>query len=904
MMKILLHYTLYFLLAAAVLSTACKKEVDEDYLNQKESLQKTFKADIPATKVLVDGSRRALWQAGDDISVEGARFSIDSYDGASAVFSGTVSETKDHYLAALPWSDDYSFGDKTVSGTLPYRQIANEGGCSWPLAYAWSEGSSLHFHHLSCVLQLTLGADMTDVKEIVLHGNAGEVLAGDFSLSLSSEGAVSSFSSGAFTATSVSLYGTLEANKTYCFNVLGLGTVFSSGLTLEFLFEDGTSARITKSTSISLPKSNWINLSDGITKAQLSPVSRGIASLSDWRSFKSALEASGDISSYLWNGEVLLKSNLSLTESDALTALSVPLNGGGHTITYNGTSALIGTLSAKVHDLNLEGTVSFGANSDVGALAALAETGISITNVNSDVDITAGALGNTTSLRIGGLVGRVLGDSGKLKFDGCSVTGTLTSLNYAQSVGGIIAHGGGGSAPEVVIDNCEFNGAISYTQGACPYDFDSDAERSAGRVGGLIGDASRVVTIKNSSTGNACIIDAYLYGMTIGRGGIGGLIGRTTGDSAGYTMQVALEGTNTNNAAITIHDALTGQHSRCNQIIGSQPKAPSGSGVSSGSLAFSETPSPSTATTGHFSLCQLAGQTTGSEHNSLDGTRSSNEKNYMSYIIITSGGKIIVIDGGWNGGDMWALITQIVAHGGYVDAWFISHPHEDHFRALSEILANPSYGVTIGTIYHSRASSARYSPESAIDVFYNRLDSFGGIVVDIRTPGGRYDVDGVGIKVLSVCDEGLSTDLNNSSMVLRIWDDIKSAVFLGDAGVLEGRKLLATCPEDLNCDFLQIAHHGNKGCEEAFYNTVSFNYALVPTAEWIWRADLYYSPMPENLDGGLTRSWIEGKLPYCPVLASYNGDVWVELSGAIVPAPEERGGMIDGFDNNGSDYFN
>ncbi len=179
---------LLMLQAAVFFTAACSKSSEQEFADNMGSLEKTFRASIPSTKVLVDASQRAIWEAGDDISVEGSRFTLENHLSASAVFRGTVAEDKDNYLVMLPWTDAYVFGDRTVSGTLPNRQPANEGGCAWPLAYGWSEGSTIAFHHLTNVLQLTLGADMTDVREIVLRGNEGEILAGDYSLTITPRG--------------------------------------------------------------------------------------------------------------------------------------------------------------------------------------------------------------------------------------------------------------------------------------------------------------------------------------------------------------------------------------------------------------------------------------------------------------------------------------------------------------------------------------------------------------------------------------------------------------------------------------------------------------------------------------------------------------------------------------------
>ena len=885
---------LFLLQAAVLLTAACGKSAEEEFPGNRGSLEKTFRASMPSTKVAVDGNHRAIWEAGDDISVEGSRFTLESPGSASAVFRGTVTEDKDNYLAMLPWMDDYVFGDKTVSGTLPNRQPANEGGCAWPLAYGWSEGSSIKFHHLTTVLQLTLGEGMTGVREIVLRGNRGETLAGDFSLALDSGGAFSSFAEGPTVYESVALTGPFEAKKTYCFNVLGLGTEFKSGLTLEFLFEDGTSACITKADPITLNRGEWVNLSNGITKKSLTSMSKGIASTLDWENFKAEYDARGILDPWMWNGEILLMDNITLDAGLALSTLNIPLNGNGHTITYTGTASLIGTLSADVHDLSLAGSIDFAGNGAVGALASTVSTGVTVSNVNSRVNITAGAFGRTDALMIGGLAGTVSENSGKVTFEKCTVSGTIISLNYAHSVGGILAHGGSGSAPESIFDGCTFNGKITYAQGSCPFDFSDgqNKDRTAGRVGGIIGDASRVSVLRDCSTGGACKMDIRLNGMTLGNGGVGGLVGRTTGEVGGYTMSVTLEGTNTNNAAITVHDAKADQHGRFGQVVGSVIKAPAGSGTESGNLTFVDTPAPSTTTTGHFRLCQVAPHHTVSIKYSLDGTRSSTTQHYMSYLIVTTNNKVIMVDGGW-AGDAPYLKSLINSFGGHVDAWFISHPHQDHVEALSEILAAPE-GITIGTVYHTKVSQSN----NVITTFYSRLDAFGCDVVDIREPGGRYDIDGVGIKVLSVKDELLNSNINDSSLALRIWDSNKSVVLLGDCMVAEGRKLLATCPADLNCDFLQLGHHGNKGPEQAFYDAVSFRYALVPTADWIWHADLY--PSNSDTDGGTTRGWIEAKIPGKIITSYEHGDVWIDESGKY----SFTGNTIGGFIKDESDYFN
>ena len=75
-----------------------------------------------------------------------------------------------------------------------------------------------------------------------------------------------------------------------------------------------------------------------------------------------------------------------------------------------------------------------------------------------------------------------------------------------------------------------------------------------------------------------------------------------------------------------------------------------------------------------------------------------------SYVMRTSKGKVIVMDGGFPQEEL-TLRGFIGALGNQVDAWFISHPHDDHFGALIEILKNPQL-MRIKSIIHSRLPEA------------------------------------------------------------------------------------------------------------------------------------------------------------------------------------------------------
>ena len=249
--------------------------------------------------------------------------------------------------------------------------------------------------------------------------------------------------------------------------------------------------------------------------------------------------------------------------------------------------------------------------------------------------------------------------------------------------------------------------------------------------------------------------------------------------------------------------------------------------------------------TGHFSLKQLS---------SVTDTIGE------SYLMKTTGGKVFMVDGGY-ATEVEKLRKHLAEAGNHVDLWFITHPHEDHMEALATILNDPQ-GITIDKVIYSRVPDAFLDcePGSAENArgYYRALDNFmdGTDFVNVHQAGRRFDLDGVGIMILSVADMGIPTKhYNEQTMIVRMWDDAKSVVFLGDAEEERGNRVLAQYKEYLDCDYLQMAHHGQSGCNEQFYKSISFRACLWPTPSWVWE------PAPENtwLKTRDTRRWMDEK---------------------------------------------
>lgn len=246
------------------------------------------------------------------------------------------------------------------------------------------------------------------------------------------------------------------------------------------------------------------------------------------------------------------------------------------------------------------------------------------------------------------------------------------------------------------------------------------------------------------------------------------------------------------------------------------------SGMTSASTSIS------TGTSGVGELWML-GSTTGAQN--------------LSIVIKSPNGKLIVIDGGWEA-DADKLSSLILQQGGKVDAWLITHPHEDHVGALCAILNDGARKIKIDKIYCSLATTDWYrqvSPTGA-GIADQLLSAFTKLPVGTVTNnigrGTEINIDDVNIRVLN--NRGVYTynGVNNSSLVYKIRVSGQSILILGDLAYDGGKDLIKTCTAaELKSDIVQMAHHGQQGVDQDAYALIAPTTCLWPTPAWLWNND-------------------------------------------------------------------
>lgn len=212
-----------------------------------------------------------------------------------------------------------------------------------------------------------------------------------------------------------------------------------------------------------------------------------------------------------------------------------------------------------------------------------------------------------------------------------------------------------------------------------------------------------------------------------------------------------------------------------------------------------------------------------------------------SYVIQTDDGKVIVVDGGVKEEEAY-LRGFLAALGNVVDCWFVSHPHPDHIGAITNILQNQK-GLTIRQICHSTFSDKLLDKEPEYKApakeYYEAANKSGTNISEAQ-PGMVFTFGNTTFKILAIKNEELTqkSPYNNSSMVIKVSDPLKSVLLLGDIEIAAGDKLLnGPYRDELDCDYLQLSHHGQQGVSMDFYRTVKFRACLWPTPTWVYNND-------------------------------------------------------------------
>lgn len=219
------------------------------------------------------------------------------------------------------------------------------------------------------------------------------------------------------------------------------------------------------------------------------------------------------------------------------------------------------------------------------------------------------------------------------------------------------------------------------------------------------------------------------------------------------------------------------------------------------------------------------------------------------HLITLPDGRQVLVDAGEGVDVPGAALSQLQRHGvTHLSLVVLSHFHFDHYGHLVEMI---DAGIRVDRVVMNIPGDRRIADrELPWGCNYDHVIS---TVADLRERGVPCDTaragdrliecttpDGAttGIDVICAYD-GITTpigetDINDTSIVMRLFHGTTRALFTGDLNYALG-SYLAQSGADIRADILKAPHHGTEGCApNEFYQRVDPSALLVPSPTGLW----------------------------------------------------------------------
>jgi competence protein ComEC len=202
-----------------------------------------------------------------------------------------------------------------------------------------------------------------------------------------------------------------------------------------------------------------------------------------------------------------------------------------------------------------------------------------------------------------------------------------------------------------------------------------------------------------------------------------------------------------------------------------------------------------------------------------------------SILIEAPDGATALIDGGYGGSGALDYLQALgITH---IDVLIATHPHADHIGGLIDVLRT----LPVGGVWTSGASHTTGTFEQFLDA-----------IADARAPyheAKTGDTIVVGTLTLAVLrSDPDATNLNDTSLVLRLQHGQVSFLFTGDAERASEQALLTTNRAALRATILKVGHHGSyTSSSPAFIDVVAPEVAIYSTGA----ANSYGHPHAETI---------------------------------------------------------
>ena len=216
----------------------------------------------------------------------------------------------------------------------------------------------------------------------------------------------------------------------------------------------------------------------------------------------------------------------------------------------------------------------------------------------------------------------------------------------------------------------------------------------------------------------------------------------------------------------------------------------------------------------------------------------------MSYVMRLCDGRFIVIDGGYGEYEETEYLLETMEKqnvlGGkpIIEAWFVSHWHGDHYIAMCDLMERFGDRVEFRTLLVN--TPLIYNMPDRVKAMLNNHPEIRHIVPHT---GQRFVYADATLDVLYACEDyypGEFKDSNDTSTVVRMEFAGRRVLWLGDSSPRSSNVAADRFPkESLECEFLQVGHHGYTGGSHRMYRAANPEILLWPCPDF-WYAMVQY----------------------------------------------------------------
>lgn len=236
----------------------------------------------------------------------------------------------------------------------------------------------------------------------------------------------------------------------------------------------------------------------------------------------------------------------------------------------------------------------------------------------------------------------------------------------------------------------------------------------------------------------------------------------------------------------------------------------------------------------------------------------------MTYVIRVCDGRFVLIDGGvgeYEEADhLWdVLMSQYEGNDKpIIAAWFITHPHCDHFGGFVKFMDKYGEKVKLESVLYNFAPASVSPPPTGLNDLteFHRVTETYRDTAEIITPrtGQRFVYADAVFRVLYIWEDVYPEkipNVNDTSLVMMMELAGRRVLWLGD---IQGQGADCMCKrfraEDLKCEILQVGHHGYNGASDEFHRKADPEVLLWPCPNFwfpvvrLWESNDYLIHSP------------------------------------------------------------